>query len=435
MNASEKVSTIPGNKAYRTWRWLKSPYAFLDECHSQIGATFNMSLPGMGRVLVTGDPNLIAETARNKSLIGGRGTQALRPVLGENSLIVIEGDRHRRHRRSIAPSFSADSASEFDALTHDICREVIADQSVGSVISLQATVRSISLRVIIRVLFGDLPEDRERHLESVVEKLMGSFRQPAVLFVKALHWNFGRFSPWGRFLANRAALNSFIADEIKARKRAGSPGNTLIDRLITRQGHGEFDEPDAAIIEELTSLLLFGHDTTAATMAWVFHHVHQDPAHANELRSAAITSDSPTALFKACIKESQRLCPVVVHLTRVATESTSVGGISIGEGESVLPCMYLAQRDPEIFAEPGTFLPSRFLNTARVPAWTNFPFGFGNRKCVGATFAMRQMEVILFAFMRYARLESTNEQVRPVREMLLIVPNGGGRLEFCEHLR
>jgi len=433
MNASENVSEAGGFAPYRAWRWLTTPYEVLDQYADELGMTFRMTLPGMGRMLVTGDAGLIAETARNKSLVGGKGTQALRPILGDHSLIVIDGDQHRCHRRSIAPSFSADAAGRVDALTLEICRESIGELQAGSTFSVQEITRSISLRIIIRVLFGELGGDRERHLVSLVENLMGSFQQPAVLFIKALQWNFGRHSPWGRFVQNKANLRSFILQQVEERKTLSDPGDALIDQLIAKQRGGQFNEPDEAIFEELMSLLLFGHDTAAATMAWAFHHVHENPEVCRQLRDEAKNHDAPGPLFAACIKESQRLCPVVVHVTRVATETTRLGNHEIRRGESVLPCMYLAQRNEANFQDPTVFSPQRFLQKGRVAAWTNFPFGFGNRKCIGATFAMRQMELILFAFMRHSLLQAA-AAVTPVREMLLIVPRGGTRMRMTEHL-
>jgi cytochrome P450 len=429
---NRKPPEVGGVSAVRAWHWLRTPYTFLDRCAGTLGRTFTMKLPGMGRVLVTGDADLIEATARNKALVGGRGTRALRPILGEHSLIVLEGQRHRGHRRSIAPSFSADEAARFDELTVQVCREFISPLSPGDRFSVQAMTRAISLRLIVRVLFGELCGERERRLISLVDTLMRSFEHPAVLFVKALHRDFGRLSPWGRFLRNRAALRSFIVDEIDERRRRPDSGGALIDRLIAQQRDGQFEPADDAIFEELMSLLLFGHDTAAGTLAWAFHHVHQDPSVVEQLRDESRAADAPGRLVGACIRESQRLCPVVVHLTRVATRATRVGEYALREGESVLPCLYLAQRDPAYFPEPTRFRPQRFLQRGRVPAWSSFPFGFGARKCVGATFARRQMELILYAFMRHANL-AADAPVRPVREMLLIVPSGGTVMRLDEH--
>lgn len=386
----------------------------------------------MGRVLVTGDAELISATAHNKALVGGRGTRALRPVIGEHSLIVLEGKRHRQHRRSIAPSLSADAASQFDEMTLQVCRETISSLQVGAVFSVQELTRAISLRLIIRVLFGSMGAEREDRLIVLVEKLMGSFAQPAILFIRAFHWNLGRMSPWGRFLHNKAALCAFIVEQLAERRVRPEPGDALLDRLIAQQQSGEFEDSDEAIIEELISLLLFGHDTAAATMAWLFHHVHQDADTLQQLRAEALGTDVPSELFGACIRESQRLCPVVVHVTRVAVAATRVGDYAIRAGDSVLPCMYLAQRNPDYFAEPERFLPQRFMQQSRAPAWSTFPFGFGTRKCVGATFAKRQMKLMLLAFMRHTRLEPTGATVRPVREMLLIVPSGGTMMRLRE---
>ena len=326
-----------------------------------------MTLPSMGRVLVPGDAQLIAAAVRNKALVGGRGTQALRPILGEHSLIVLEGQRHRNHRRSIAPSLSADAASRVDKLTLKVCREMISKQPPGALFSVQTITRAISLRLIMRVLFDEMSEERERQLLSLVENLLGSFSQPVVLFINALHWNLARLSPWGRFVHNRASLRAFILQHINECKSKSKPDDALIDRLIVRQRSGEFDDSDEAIFEERMRLPLFRHDTAAGTMVWAFHHVHQDPASLQQLRDEAHEHAAPTAFFCACMKESQRSCPVVVHVTRVATTPTRLGDYELREGDSILPSMYLVQCDPINFPEPARFLPQRFLQQDRVP--------------------------------------------------------------------
>ncbi len=152
------------------------------------------------------------------------------------------------------------------------------------------------------------------------------------------------------------------------RKSKTKPGDALIDRPIVQQRSGEFIDSDEAVFEELMSLLLFGHDTASGTIAWAFNHVHQDPASLQQLRDEAHEHAAPTAFFGACMKESQRLCPFVVHVTRVATRPTDLGDYELREGDSVSPSIYLAQRDPINFPEPDRFLPQRFLQQGRVPA-------------------------------------------------------------------
>jgi cytochrome P450 len=180
---------------------------------------------------------------------------------------------------------------------------------------------------------------------------------------------------------------------------------------------------------------MFGHDTAAAALAWAFVHIFQDRELVERLRAevAGISPDqiaSPDALphLKACILESMRLCPVVVHLARTASADLHLGGFEIRRGEKVIPCTYLAQHNPRVFPDPYVFRPERFLNGHRYEH-AYFPFGFGSRTCVGKPFALRQMLLVLAAALSSLDLElAPDYRPRPMRHLVLIVPQGGGQL-------
>ncbi len=427
---SPALPVLRGFAPLRAWRWLRAPYAFLDEAAARHGPSFNLRLPVVGRALLTGDPELIAATARNKDLVGGRGTRALRPVLGEDSLIVLEGEVHAAHRRCIAPAFTAEAAGVYDAATRRFGFEAVEALALGTEFSVQALMRSISLRVILRVLFGELNAHEERRAIMLTERLLDSFRHPAFLFIKVLQRDLGGLSPWGRFVNNRADLRVFIMQHIKAARR--TPAD---DGLIGKLARVDCGLDDGALFEEAMSLLLFGHDTAAASLAWAFHHIHTHPEVLARLREEARTHDEPTPFMQACIKESQRLCPVVVHLTRVARRATELAGHPLAKNDRVLPCAYLAHRNPDVYAEPTHYRPERFIDQPEPPTWSFFPFGFGARKCVGSPLAERQMALLLWSFMRHTDLEAVGGGgFRPVRDMLLITPAGGTPMRLRERL-
>lgn len=418
----------------RAWRWLHTPYALLDEAAQRHGHTFRLALPGMGSALLSGQGDVIRAMAANKDLIGGRGTRALRPILGEASLIVSEGEAHARQRRCIAPLFADEAAASMDERTRALTRAAIDALPRHTPFRMQDCIRAISLRIIIQVLFGPLSETRERELSQRVEAFLHSFKHPTVLFIKALHWDLGPRSPWGRFVRNKAALQAFIMQEIQARQHSETMPPGVLSDLLMLQSQGQFGSNVHTVLEEIVSLLLFGHDTAAATLAWVFYHLHAQPAHAQAVREALRAQQPSSALLSASIKESQRLCPVVVHLTRVARCTTQVGDYLVQEGEHVLPCTYLAHRDPAVFEDPSHYRPQRFL-TATPPSSAFFPFGYGVRKCVGAPFAQRQLELILGEFMRHGVLDPINpEAIHPVRDLLLIVPSDGMPMRLRERL-
>ena len=171
--------------------------------------------------------------------------------------------------------------------------------------------------------------------------------------------------------------------------------------------------PSGDVVSEVLALLMFGHDTGAVTLAWAFAHLYSHPQY---------VQDDPDML-RACLFESMRLCPVVVHLTRTATEPLEVGGYALKQGERVAPCLWLAHHNPDVFEAAGVFRPERFLE-GRSSGW--MPFGMGTRVCVGRPYVLHQMQVVLSTFVRHVRAElAPGYSVRPVRQLVLMAPSEG----------
>jgi cytochrome P450 len=398
--------------------WLRSPYTLLDGALARGELSFHLDLPVMGRSLITGDPAVIADIVRNKELIGGRGTQALRPVVGDHSLIVLEGGAHERQRKLLLPHFFTGDMTAHDAITGKWVQRGQESLAPDATFSGMKFTADITLNIIIEVLFGTLPPERHAHGVGLVRKWLASFTNPAVLFLKPLHINLGQHSAWGRFLANRAALHRFIQELID------TPGTGGVLGDILAAGAGSDEE----VISQMITFLMFGHDTSAAAMGWFYHHLLQDSDALAKVRAEiASTQDVDSmVLLRSAILESMRLSPVVVHLTRHAVASTEVGGFKVGKGERVLPCMYLAQRNPAVFEHPTRFMAERFVNPPADWRYAFFPFGLGNRLCAGMPFALRQMVLIASQMLSACQLELVHASpAEPVRNMVLIVPAGG----------
>lgn len=230
-------------------------------------------------------------------------------------------------------------------------------------------------------------------------------------------------------MRNRDRLREYLIEQVGARRR--TPGPDALSQIV-RASEGESDE---ALATEVLTLLMFGHDTGAAALAWAFAHLFRHPRAVERVRDeaggAAGDHRSPTdgqPYLLACLKESMRLSPVVVHLTRVARRDTRIGAYAVRADERVIPCTYLAHHNPEVFEDPDAFRPERFLadNDHR---HAYFPFGFGDRRCLGEHFAMRQMTLIASTMIaRFALRLAEGYNARPSRRMVLIVPRGGTQM-------
>ena len=403
---------MPVGGVIDAWRWLTDPYGWLDRAVARRGLTFRARLPTHGEPLVTGDPELIREIVRCPDLDGGHGVAALREAFGGESLISLDGDAHRERRRLVAPWLREPRLERHDGLTAEAVRDAVAELP-DAPFSAYELVRKISLRVIVPVVLGALPDAETRATESLTAAFLGSFSSPLVLFSRALH---RRVGPWGRAMRHRERLTRHLR-ELLRRARAGDVDrDSVLGGLLPELSDDE-------IVAEVLALLLFGHDTGAATLAWAMAHLAQAPRAWERIRD-----DGEGRFVDACLLESMRLCPVVVHLTRVARMDLDLGGHPLAAGERVLPSAYVAQRNPALYPDPGRFVPERFLDRPP-PRHAYFPFGFGTRTCVGEPFVRRQMSRVLVALARRLDLAlAPGYRPRPVRHLVLVIPEGGARL-------
>lgn len=405
------------NRLSNGLRWLYKPYDVLDETYATHGLTFRAALPGAGKALVTGDPHLIQQIVANKHLVGGKGVNVMRSLFGGESLMMLDGVKHAAHRRALAPAFQSSSVEEYDDLTRQFTLEAIRKIPCDTPFSMFSILAGITQRIIVRIVFGELPPDEEAEAVHLIHAYMTSFQNPLVLFIKALHMNLGSLSPWGRIIQNRERLRSFIRESIRSFDRTETNKHSLLARLMR---DGTMNEDN--MVTEIFGMLMFGHDTTSVTMAWAFAHIYSRAEVLKLLKEAGAGFPS---VLEACIHESMRLSPTVVQLLRVAEEDVHIGGYRIRKGETVMPCLYLAHRNPNVFKDPQEFDPVRFLNQMPHPH-RYFPFGFGNRLCVGKPLAERQMPIILSTIIHNAELTlAPAYQPKPVRYMVFIAPSGG----------
>lgn len=382
--AVEVRNTWPRGRLALARAWLSRPTAVLDEGLARFGPTFRLPLPFQRDALVTGDPELVRRIAADPGFLGGPGARALRGVLGDGSLITVDGAAHARQRKALAPLFRAPRLDAFDEMGREAFARALRAGTERGPSSIYAAAQHAGLEMIVAFLYGDEPEAKQAAIRAAVAALMRSFESPLFLFVEPLRMSGAGLLPWGIFQRRVAHLRALIDHD-----------------------------------EERLALLLFGHDTTAAAFAWTAQLVCAHPEH--RARAAV----DPEFRF-ACVRESLRLRPVVAHVTRVATRRTELGAHVVEAGESVYPSAYLAHRNPGVFPEPERFVPERFLGRNEPRPSQYFPFGLGDKVCIGRALAERQMTVMLEALSQDLSYELVGDTLeRPRRRLLLVVPEHG----------
>jgi len=417
------LATYP-NSIKNGIEWLRNPYAFLDEAQSKHGLTFTITLPGMGKSLVTGDSQVIQEIIANKNLVGGKGINVMRSLFGGESLMMLHGETHRTHRRLLIEPFQQSALTHFDDPIVQTTLDLLGEIPYDRPFSIFDVIRKITQISIIRIVFGNLPKAEEIQAQGLIHAFMTSFDSPLILFLKPLRFNLGIHSPWGRITHNQIQLRSFILSQIKSFRKTIENERSLLAHLIER---GSLSDQD--MVTEIFAMLMFGHDTTAVATSWTFAHIYSHPPVLARLQDELVSSyhqDMDVTFLQACIDESMRLSPVVVQLLRVAEKDVNISGHKIKSGETVMPCLYLAHHNPAVFSEPGRFIPERFMTGDSPPYYSYFPFGLGNRLCVGKHLAQQQMPVIISTIIQNTNLSlAQGYKPSPVRYMVFIAPKKG----------
>ncbi len=413
----------------QAWLWLKQPTRFLERCSRTYGDVFTMRLPlGINLVHVT-SPELVKAVfgGSNDVLRAGEANATIvEPIVGPNSVLVLDGPEHLRQRKLILPAFHGDRMRAWEATVRDVTRAEIARWPVGKPFALRRGMQSITLEVIAEVIFGVDGGARHGDLRRHIVELTGLGRNPLLLYATRDR-RLGPHAPWARFLRARDALHAALTAEIRERRHESGleqRSDVLSLLLLARDDEGRAMTDDE-VRDELVTLLFAGHETTATSLAWAFDLLLHHPRALSRLIEELDSGGSE--YLDAAIKETLRVRPVVALVDRHVREATRIGEHTIPAGAIVCPNIYLAQRREDLYENPAAFWPERFTGQAP-PGFGWFPFGGGIRRCLGASFATFEMRIVIPEVLRAVTLRPASRQpARIRREAVTFVPHNGAR--------
>ncbi|MDY7004063.1 MAG: cytochrome P450 [Cyanobacteriota bacterium] len=438
------MTQLPGPKApalIQLLQWVAKPLTFMEKCAKEYGDTFQIKL-NYPMVLI-GHPKAIEEILKTnpKQFDSGYGNEFLAPLVGDNSLLLLDGDRHQRHRQLLMPPFHGERMQAYGELICAIAEKVASKWVVGQPFSMRESTQDISLKVILQAVFGLQEGQRydklEQLLNSVLESLASSWKASA-LFFKFLQVDLGAWSPWGKFLRQRQEIDELLYAEIAERRQNLDPKQTdiLTMLLLARDEVGEAMS-DRELHDELITLLLAGHETTATALAWAFYWIHRQPEIYNKLLSELDDlgdNPDPMAVIKlpylnAVCCETLRIYPVaIITSARITRSPITIMGQAYPEGTALAPCIYLTHHREDLYPEPEKFKPERFLER-QYSAYEFLPFGGSSRRCIGAAFAMFEMKLVLATILkRYSLVLAEKKTVKTVRRGVTLAPAGGVKM-------
>ena len=425
-------------------QWLTKPLEILETQAQIYGDIFTLPFaPSNTPQVIVSNPEGIQKifTADRKQLDSGEEAGIKLPLLGQNSILALSGDRHQRQRKLLMPPFHGERMRAYGEMIDQITEQVTSQWKIDETFSVRSSMQAISFEVIIKAVFGLEEGSRCEQLKEVLLEWLNPKRpllQTIMLMFPILQRNLGSWSPWGHFLLLRQRMDELIYAEIRERRSKLDPSRTDILSLMmaARDENGE-QMTDVELRDELITLLVAGHETTATSLAWAFYWIHHHPQIREkllqELDSLGDRPDPNTILklpyLNAVCKETLRIYPVTMFtLPRLVKSSLQIGDYQFEPGTILSASIYLTHHREDLYPEPKQFKPERFLERQFSP-YEYLPFGGGNRRCLGYAFAEFEMKLVLTNILSRWQLQlADSKPVKPVRTGLLIAPSEGVRM-------
>lgn len=435
-----KPSLPPGprSRVLTTLRLARAPTRHLPRWRDRYGDPFTLPL-ATGRVVVTADAAEIRRIfTAEPDTFEIYSPRTLVPILGEGSLLLLTGPRHRRERKLLTPPFHGARMRAYGEVMAAIAGEHLRRRRPGERFSALAMTQAITIDVILRTVFGVEQAARLATFRAAIDAATRS-AHPAVLFAPALQRAPLGLGPYARLERDQARLCGLLREQIAAVRPVADERPDILSLMLRARYEDGSPMDDGDVIDELRTLLLAGHETTAVALAWALHRLHEHPEILARVRAeldALGPAPAPEAvaalpLLEAVCQETLRLDPIVLAVVRRLRVPFELAGHRLPPGAAVMASLYLAQRSPAVFPEPDRFVPERFLGRSYSP-YELFPFGGGTRRCLGAAFALFEMKVVLgtlLAAAEFKRLASARQGAL-VRRNLTMGPADGIPLEL-----
>lgn len=415
-------------QAGHLWR---RPLSFLSECARRYGDSFTLRVPTRPPMVIFSHPEAVKEifAADPDELRAGEGNVVLEPILGRHSLLLLDGPQHLRERRLMLPSFHGERMRLYGETMRAATDRSIDRWPVGTPFPIHHEMQQITLDVILRTVFG--LENGASPLREPLIQLISIVTNP-VLLMPFMRWSFG---PWARVVRLKSQVHDLLSAEIRARRAGSEERQDVLSILIAARDENGEPMSEEELRDEMITLLLAGHETTATALAWAFHRLLENPEVLARLREElrTVIGDGPVMpehvgkleYLDAVIKEVMRLDPVVPEIGRLLTRPARIGGWDLPAGALAAPSIYLTQRRPDLWHDPERFAPERFLGARTMP-YEFFPFGGGVRRCIGMAFAIYEMKIVVAEVLRRVSFRAApGYDVHPVRRSITLAPSRG----------
>jgi cytochrome P450 family 135 len=408
---------------------------FIARMYRRYGPMVRLSTAFDSNFVMVFDPALVKEVFRGPPdrLRAGEANEVLGAALGLRSVLLLDGDEHLRQRRLMLPPFHGQRMRAYEDVMLEATDRAIDSWPLEREFSLLPTTQQLTLDVILRAVFGveagPRQDELKRRLRSMIEPVSNRFGMLLMVLMR-----FGNNTAVRRFEERRRRVDELIYDEIARRREAPDleQREDVLSMLLLARDEDGRPMTDEELRDQLVTLLVAGHETTATGLAWAFDLILRTPRVHAELRRAVAEGDD--AYVDAVAKETLRMRPVVPGVGRVVRGGPlELGGYTLPEGTEINPSISVIHARPDTFPGPRDFRPERFLEDDPPDTYTWIPFGGGTRRCLGASFALFEMRVAIRRVIERTTLEAASSKPEQVeRRGVTMVPKTGTRVLLRE---
>lgn len=440
LSAAERAALPPGPPLPTLVQALLlgfRPHAFGAACRRRYGDTYTIRFPGAPPIVAVAHPDAVKQvfTGSTDGLHAGEANGQLGPLLGWSSLLLLDGARHLEERRLLMPPFHGERMQAYAEVMVEVTDRAIAAWPRETPFPVLAEMQAITLDVILRAVFGFEEEHERARLRERLRALVRVAANPLWL-VPMLRVDLGPLTPWRELTRTRREVEGILRAEFARRRAERVEGRSdVLSMLLDARYEDGRAMRDDELCDEMITLLLAGHETTATALAWTVHHVLRAPDVLARVRAelADVVGDgelraehlSRLEYLDAVVKEGLRINPVLDDVGRIVKRPIEIGGWRLPAGVAVAAQIHLVHHREDIYPGPERFDPERFVGRRSDP-YTFLPFGGGARRCLGMAFALYEMKVVLARVLALTDLRLASDRpARPVRRAITLAPSGG----------
>jgi cytochrome P450 len=426
----------PGPIPLNLLGWTLRPVPFMEQCRARYGDRFTVDIgPPEGKWIFLTRPDEIREmfSAPADVLHPGEGARVLEPVVGPRSVLLLDGAEHLAQRKLMLPAFHGERMRALTGVMEEVAAAEVAGWRPGEPFTLHERTQALTLEVILRAVFGMDAGPQLDELRTTLKQLLDLGASPLTL-LPLFRRNLGRLTTWQRFVEVRDRADVLILARIEERRRTGEEGDDVMTMLLAARDEAGQPMTDRELRDELVTLLVAGHETTASALSWGFEQLVRAPATLARVTNAAVADD--TAYLEATVKEILRRRPVLpIAQPRRIKQRVEIGGHTYEPGPALIGCIYLVHHDERLYPEPYAFRPERFLEgTPGKFSW--IPFGGGVRRCLGASFAQLEMRIALKAILGQVEVASALDGREGIgRRSITLSPRRGTPISIRRRVR